>query len=66
MPECELLSKCTFFNIDLYRFPELKKKVQGQYCRASYKKCGYYLLFKAQCQEMKSQIPSGLTARVSS
>jgi hypothetical protein len=64
MPECELLSTCLFLNDNLQELPELKKKVEKQYCHGEYGWCGRYMIYKAQEREMSKVTFSDISMKI--
>ncbi len=46
IPDCELLSTCSFFN-DMQDTSETTGVLKEQYCKVNYAWCGRYMVFKA-------------------
>jgi len=52
MPNCELLSRCPFFNDSMYEMSELDKE---RCCKGAYSWCGRYMTFKSLERELKRE-----------
>lgn len=52
MPDCELLSRCPFFNDSMYEMSEPDKE---RYCKGAYSWCGRYVTFKSLERELKRE-----------
>lgn len=53
MPDCELRSRCPFFNDSGQDVSEMAEMDKERYCRGDYRWCGRYMVFKALEGELK-------------
>lgn len=58
MPDCEMLSKCIFFNDKMQNMPVMATVMKKKYCQGDFSKCARYLVCKALGRE---KVPSDLT-----
>lgn len=58
MPDCEMLSKCIFFNDRMASMPAMAEMMKKKYCRGDNSKCARYLV----CIRLgREKVPSDLT-----
>jgi hypothetical protein len=57
MADCELISKCIFFNEKMNGMPSTSDLLKKQYCLADNSECARYVVFKALGRE---KVPADL------
>ncbi|MDY6986964.1 MAG: hypothetical protein SWQ30_02810 [Thermodesulfobacteriota bacterium] len=57
MADCELLSKCLFFNDQLANMPDMADLMKEKYCRGDNSMCARYKVFAALGE---AKVPPGL------
>ncbi|QLA15534.1 hypothetical protein [Desulfolutivibrio sulfoxidireducens] len=58
MPDCEMLSKCIFFNDRMANMPAMAEMMKKKYCRGDNAKCARYLV----CTRLgREKVPADLS-----
>ncbi len=58
MADCEMLSKCLFFNNQMANMPAMAEMMKKKYCRGDNTKCARYLV----CTRLgREKVPADLT-----
>ncbi len=58
MPDCEMISKCLFFNDKMANMPSTANMLKKKYCKGDFTKCARYVVCKALGRE---KVPADLT-----
>jgi len=58
MPDCEMISKCLFFNDKMANMPATASMMKKKYCQGDFAKCARYMVCKTLGRE---KVPADLT-----
>jgi hypothetical protein len=58
MADCEMISKCLFFNDKMANMPSTASMLKKKYCQGDFAKCARYTVCKALGRE---RVPADLT-----
>ncbi|SFM00831.1 hypothetical protein SAMN05421830_11173 [Desulfomicrobium norvegicum] len=58
MPDCELTTKCLFFNDKMANMPSTASMMKRKYCQGDFEQCARYIVCKALGRD---KVPADLT-----
>lgn len=58
MPDCELSTKCLFFNDKMANMPSTASMMKRKYCQGNFEQCARYIVCKALGRD---KVPADLT-----
>ncbi|NCC06393.1 MAG: hypothetical protein EOM37_20620 [Proteobacteria bacterium] len=58
MPDCELTTKCLFFNDKMTNMPSTANMMKRKYCQGDFEQCARYIVCKALGRD---KVPTDLT-----